>query len=56
MFADAKICGGGSACEQVCPFMKIGRDCPTFDEVAEACETLGLNPWGVLSQRVPELA
>ena len=45
-----RICGNGAACENICPLMRAGRQCPTFQEIAEACETLRISPWPILAQ------
>ena len=36
------MCGGGAACEEICPVMRIGRACPGILEVLHARHARGL--------------
>lgn len=49
-------CNEARNCSTICPLYTPGRECPTVDEVAQACEHFGVTLAAVLTLRVPELA
>ena len=50
---NGRICGTGAACEKDCPVMRIGRACPTVEDVFRECVEAGVNPLDVLTRLVP---